>query len=227
MLGFSPRQCVLIQGTVYGVALNNREHVKAQSEAFRKLPYQTPPSAPVLFIKPRNTFLVHGGTIQLPPALPELEASAALALVFASDTRRVPAEQALNAVAGYTLAIDLSEPGADFFRPPVREKCRDGFLPIGPSIVARDSITDLEDVVVRLEIDGAEAATFRVGQSIRPIAKLIEHVSAFMTFRAGDALLAAATPPGPRAPVGSRISVVAHDIGCLECVLGKEEAVSQ
>jgi 5-oxopent-3-ene-1,2,5-tricarboxylate decarboxylase/2-hydroxyhepta-2,4-diene-1,7-dioate isomerase len=214
-----------INGTVYGVAWYAGNAPAVDSEPPNKAPNHTVPNSPVLFIKPHNTFLPHGGTVQLPPTLPEVEASAALALVFARDTRAITAAQAMDAIAGYTLVIDLSEPGAGSLRPPIREKCRDGFLPVGPLIVAKESIVNLGDIVVRLEIDGKEVASFCVRQEIQQIAKLIEDVSAFMTFRAGDVLLAAHTPWGPRARVGSSITATAEGLGRLDTVLDWEKEV--
>jgi 5-oxopent-3-ene-1,2,5-tricarboxylate decarboxylase/2-hydroxyhepta-2,4-diene-1,7-dioate isomerase len=216
---------VPISGTVYGVALDVDDPFGAPSDLFTGPPYNRPPTAPVLFIKPRNTFLAHGGTVLLPSGLPELEASAALALVFARDTRAVSSERALEAVAGYTLALDLAEPGADFFRPPIREKCRDGFLPIGPSIVSRDNIANLESLVVRLEVNDNEVASFNLSGAVARMAELIEEVSDFMTFRAGDVFLVSRTPLGPRARVGSRISAVANPLGRLDCVLALDQEV--
>jgi 5-oxopent-3-ene-1,2,5-tricarboxylate decarboxylase/2-hydroxyhepta-2,4-diene-1,7-dioate isomerase len=128
-------------------------------------------------------------------------------------------------IVGYTLALDLSEPGADFFRPPIREKCRDGFLPIGPTVVDRDEIVNLESLVVRLEIDDQEVASFNLGAGAARIGALIAEVSSFMTFRTGDVLLVSRTPLGPRARVSSRISALADGLGRLDCLLERDEEV--
>jgi len=215
--------CFEVRGTVYGVALDVDDFCGNPAELFREPPYYRPPTAPVLFIKPRNTFLANGGKVFLPSALRELEASAVLAMTFGRDTRGVSSTKAFETVAGYTLAIDLSEPNPSYFRPPVREKCRDGFLPIGPSIVAPGAILNLEDLAIRLEVDGREAASLRVGDGVGRIARLIEHVTGFMTLRTGDVLLAFRTPVGPSAKTGSRISAVANGLGRLECSLQSEE----
>ena len=226
MAGSCLRQCVPIDGTVYGVALDGDGPLGTHSELFSRPPYNAAPTTPVLFIKPRNTFLAHNGTVQLPHTLGKVEANAALAVVFGRDTRGVAAAQALSSVAGYTLAIDLAEPGADFFRPPIRETCRDGFLTVGPVLVCRDAI-DIGGNVLRLEIDGNEVASLNLEGSDERIAKLIEEVSAFMTFRAGDVLLATRTPLRPCARIGSRISAILAGIGRLDCCLGLEEEVTQ
>ena len=70
--------------------------------------------------------------------------------------------------------------------------------------------------------DGKAVASIRAEDEIVSVAKLIEEISSFMTFRAGDVLLAMLTPPGPRARVGSRIGATAKGLGRLECVLGRD-----
>jgi len=216
-----------VHGTVYGVALYAGENMNGQPQGplnvDRAPDCAAVPSSPVLFIKPRNTFLASGGTVKIPPAMTEVEAIPALAVVFARDSRRLRAEDALNALYGYTLAIDLSEPVSNMLRPPIQEKCRDGFLPIGPVVVPRQSVADLSGVVIRLAVDGKEAVEFKVGRRFQSIGKVIEAASAFMTFRAGDVLLVTDSPTGPRARAGSRIAASADGIGRLECVLRNEE----
>lgn len=220
------RQCVPIDGTVYGVALDADDPLGTHSELFAQPPHNGAPVTPVLFIKPRNTFLAHNGLVQLPPSLQKVEAHATLAVIFAHDTRAVPATEALDSVEGYTLAIDLAEPGAGFFRPPIRETCRDGFLPVGPVIIPRAAIV-LDRTVLRLEIDGREVAFLSLEGSTERIKRLIEEVSAYMTFRAGDVLLAARTSLRPSARIGSRISAIVDGIGRLDCCLGREEEVTR
>ena len=217
--------CVPINGTVYGVALDVDDPFGAPSDLFTMPPYHRAPKTPVLFIKPRNTFLAHGGSALLPSGLQELEVSAALAVIFSRDTRCVSSQQIQAMISGYTLALDLSEPGADFFRPPIREKCRDGFLPIGPAIVGGHELPSLDDLVIRLEIDGTQVASFSMNAGAERIGALIAEVSSFMTFRAGDVLLVSRTPLGPHAGVGSRISALAAGLGRLDCVLERDEEV--
>jgi len=214
-----------MSGEVYGVALNNTVDVRNGMIANDRA--KAAPNAPVMFIKPRNTYLAHGSQVLLSPELDAVEPCAALGVVFGRDTARVAPSHALEHVLGYTLAIDISEPGAGYFRPPIREKCRDGFLPIGPGILPRHALEDPDAALLRLEVDGETVASVRGKDQIRPIAELIAEVSAYMTFSAGDMLLAVLTSPGPLARPGSRVAAVVDGIGRLECVIGREaEALS-
>ena len=214
---------VPIRGAVYGVAV----HAGISTAVGAAASDNAAPLFPVMFIKPANTFLANGGTVHLPVSMAEVEACPVIAIVFSKDTRSASAAEAFDGVAGYILAIDLSEPGAGLFRPPIREKCRDGFLPIGPYIIAKDSIGPLDELRVRFEIDGKDVAVFTFGETQTLVAKLIEDVSAFMTFRAGDVLLAARAPLASRVRAGSRIAAVSADLGRLECMVAHDDEVSK
>ena len=79
----------MISGTVYGVALNDREQLQRNASAFREPPYGHPPERPVLYIKSRNCVIGDGGRIPIPPDLSEVEIAATLGLLIGRDARRV------------------------------------------------------------------------------------------------------------------------------------------
>src|SRR6476620_4098057 len=95
-------------------------------------PYKAPPKAPVLYIKPANTWSADGADIPLPASVPEVEIGATVAMLM----------KAPGQVAGYLLMNDLSVPHASYFRPPVRFKCLDGFLGVGGSLLAAGNEVD-------------------------------------------------------------------------------------
>ena len=66
----------MIAGTVYGVALNDREQQRRLAAAFQKPPYGKAPLRPILYIKPRNCVVGSGGSVPLPPDLGQVEISA-------------------------------------------------------------------------------------------------------------------------------------------------------
>lgn len=200
-------------GTVYGVAFEAGKPIESVGENRAGTP-----GSSVLYIKTPNTYLPGGGEVRLPPGLAGVEASATLGVVFAADTTRVHGDDAFRTVAGYTLAIDLTQPGAGVFRPPVREKCRDGFLPISSTVVEIDIVRALP---VRLEVDGSETAVLEIEDARNRIGALIAEITAFITFRRGDILLALRTPPA-LVPQGGQIAAVSAGLGRLECTLVPE-----
>lgn len=211
---------VPVAGTVYGVALNVRRQVERLSGAFAKAPYTAPPRAPVLYIKTPNTFRPHGGIVPVPDAVEELEVAASLALVIGRTACRVSEARALDHVLGYALAIDVCVPHDSFYRPAIRQRCRDGFLPLGPWIVDKDAVADPDGIAVELWVNDERRDVFSTADLVRLVARLIADVTDFMTLSTSDVLLAGLSPDAPRARVGDRVSARAEGIGWLDCRLG-------
>ena len=210
-----------IDGTVYGVALNVGAQVEQMAEAMTRAPYMAPPSAPVLYIKTPNTYRGHGAAVAVPAGVEALEVGATLAVVFgrAFGLPMGPGSEtaALQAVAGYTLAIDVCLPHESLYRPAIGQRCRDGFLPIGPWIVSREAVADPNALEIVVHIDGEEASRFSTADLVRPIGRLIAEIAAFQTFMAGDVLLVGLPPNGPRARAGQSVSAEIAGIGRLDC----------
>ena len=62
-----------LSGTVYGALLNHRSALEALGEAAHRPPYNAPPNAPVLYIKPRNTLALSGDVVRIPAGTSDLE----------------------------------------------------------------------------------------------------------------------------------------------------------
>lgn len=214
----------LALGTVYGTLLNHRAALAALGDAVHQPPYKAPPKAPVLYIKPRNTFAGHGDAVVVPAGVDEVEVGATLGIVFGRDACRVAEADALACVAGYTVCNDLSVPHESFYRPSLRFKCRDGFLPIGPWLVGAQQVADPDALAVRVAIDGRSVQQTRSAGMLRPVARLIAEVSAFMTLAAGDVLMLGVAAGAPRARAGQRVRIEIDGIGALENPLVAEQA---
>ncbi len=210
--------------TVYGALLNHRDALAALGGAVHRSPYKAPPQAPVLYIKPANTWIGHGAPIPVPADAPELEMGAALAVVVGRTACRVSEAEALDHVAGYTIANDVSVPHAEFYRPSVRLKCRDGFLPIGPWVTARRRVADPDALTLRVWVDGELRLVATTAELIRPVARLLADVTEFMTLVPGDVLLTGVPAGAPRARAGQRVAIEIDGLGRLENPLVAEGA---
>ncbi|MFP3505248.1 fumarylacetoacetate hydrolase family protein [Burkholderia sp. SIMBA_062] len=210
-------------GTVYGALLNERAAFDALGDAVHAPPYGRPPQAPILYIKPANTHAADGAAVVVPAGVDALEIGASVAVVFSRRATRVPAAQALDYVHGFTLASDVSVPHPDYYRPAVRFKCRDGFCPLGPAIVAA-ALGDVDAIGLTVRIDGDTAVSASTATLIRPVRELIADVTAFMSFDAGDVLLLGVAGGAPRARAGSTIEITAAGIGTLRHTLIAEGA---
>ena len=211
-------------GTVYGALLNHRAALAALGEAVHQPPYKAPPRSPVLYIKPRNTFAADGDAVVVPAGVDDVEIGAALGIVIGRDACRVAEADAPACVAGYTVCNDVSVPHASFYRPSLRFKCRDGFLPIGPWVVAAHRVADADALAVQVSLDGRIVQQTSTAGMQRPVARLIAEVSAFMTLAAGDVLMLGVAAGAPRARPGQRVRIHIESVGTLENPLVAETA---
>ena len=216
---------VPVTGCVYGAALNFRGVLSELEPHFHRPPHERPPVAPVLYIKPRNTWRPHGRPVPLPDGIEAVEIGATLGVVIARDASRVPRGRAAEVIAGYTIVNDVTIPGGGLFRPPLRSKCRDGFCPIGPWIVPRDAVASPDALEIRASVNGKLRMENTTANLLRDIAGLIADVSEFMTLRAGDLLAVGVPERPPLARAGDRMTVEIAGIGRLENTLLPERAI--
>ncbi len=198
-------------GTVYGTLLNFRAEWDALRTQMDQPPYKAQPKAPVLYVKPANTWSAHGAPIPVPAHVPLVEVGATIAMVMGTSGQ----------VAGYVLMNDLSLPHASFFRPPVKFKCLDGFLGIGAQLVPGG---DPARFTVDVRINGTLKQTLDFAQLILPAAQLLADVGEFMTLHPGDVLMLGCDHGRPLAMAGDRIDISAPGFGTLTNTLVTEAA---
>ncbi|MBS0449211.1 MAG: fumarylacetoacetate hydrolase family protein [Proteobacteria bacterium] len=213
------------RGTVYGTLLNHRAALEALGDAVHAAPYKAPPRAPVLYIKPRNTWIAPGDAIVVPADVDEVEIGATLGLVIGRPACRVDERDALAHVAGYVIVDDVSVPHASYYRPSLRCKVRDTFCPIGP-FVPRERVADPDALAVSIEIDGACLQRTTTGDRLRGAARLLADVSAFMTLVPGDVLSIGVAAGAPRARAGQAVGIEIEGLGRLDNPLVAEESRS-
>ena len=202
------------RGTVYGTLMNFRSELDALGAKMNEPPYKAPPKAPVLYVKPANTWTENGGAIPVPARVPEVAVGATVAMVMKSA----------HEIAGFVLMNDLTIPQPNFYRPPVKFNCLDGFLGIGDRIRARNEAGDPAVFKLEVRINGSLVQTVRFSQLVRPADQLLADVSEFMTLGEGDMLMLGCDAERPRARVGDRIEISMPALGTLTNTLVAEAA---
>ena len=200
------------RGTVYGTLLNFRCELEALGARMNEPPYQAPPRAPVLYIKPANTWSAHGATIAVPARVPEVEVGASVGMVM-----RAPGQ-----VDGYVLMNDLSLPHASFFRPPVKFKCLDGFLGVGARLVPARDAGDPSQFRLEVRINGELKQVVDFGRLVRDARRLLADVAEFMTLGAGEVLMLGCAAGRPLAKAGDCIEISGGRLGTLANTLVAE-----
>lgn len=187
------------------IGLNYRKHAEEMNKAL--------PEEPLIFSKPPSAILNPEGTILRPRESQEVHYEGELAVVIGKRGRRIPADQAMDYVAGFTLLNDVT--ARDLQRQDVqytRGKGFDTFAPFGPRIVAGLDPTRL---TIILRVNGETRQQSSVSDMIFPVEALIEHVSNAMTLEVGD-IIATGTPSGVgELHAGDVVEVEIAEIGIL------------
>lgn len=213
-----------VGGTVYGTLLNHREALAALGDQVNAAPYKAPPKAPILYIKPRNTWARSGAAVAVPSDAQELQMGATLGLVIGHTACKVTSANALDHVAGYVVMNDISVPHDSFYRPSMRFKCRDGSCPMG-AYVPRDAVANPDALAVTVAIDGEVVQSTDTGGRIRSVAQLLVDVTEFMTLHPGDVLSIGVAAHAPLARAGQRVTITIESVGQLDNALVAEELV--
>lgn len=198
--------------TVVGALLNFRGAWAAMEPAMHREPHHRPPQYPVLYLKPANTWRRDGDAIVLPRGVDEIEVGATLGVVMARSTARVTEAQALAHVAGYVAVNDVTVPHTSVLRPPIKQKCRDTFCPIGTPASAA-GVPAPDDLTLKAYVNGELKMSHGLRELVRPVARLISEVSEFMTLEEGDILLVGVPEDAPRARAGDRVAVEIEGVG--------------
>ncbi len=193
------------------VGLNYREHI---AESTTVVPGGlAEPAEPLLFLKPPSAVVATGEAIRYPRGVERLDPEAELGVVMGKRARAVPAEAALDFVAGYTCFDDVS--ARNYQRKDgqwARAKGFDTFAPLGPWVASGLAPDALH---VRCRVNGQERQHGCTADLIHPVPALVSFISRIMTLEPGD-VIATGTPAGV-APVhpGDLIEVEVEGIGVL------------
>jgi 5-oxopent-3-ene-1,2,5-tricarboxylate decarboxylase/2-hydroxyhepta-2,4-diene-1,7-dioate isomerase len=192
-----PSEC----NAVYGVALNFRAELEALGQQLYGDPYKAPPAAPVLYLRPRNTWNVSGAPVRIPASIPALKMAGTIGIVIGQEP---------NHPAGYVAVNDVSVPHQSYYRPAIQQRCRDGFCVIGA--VATDRVP----AQIRTSINGEVRSRATLSGMLRPIHRLIADIREFLTLLPGDILLIGEPPDAPLAKAGDRVLVDLDGLPPLE-----------
>jgi len=175
-------------GKILCVGLNYRDHAKETGQAI--------PTEPVLFSKYASSVVGPGADVLVPPEAGNVDYEAELAVVIGRRASRVAAADALDHVAGYACANDVSSRSLQFLSSQwLLGKAIDTFLPLGPYLVTADEVPDPQALGIRCRVNGELLQSSSTGQMVFGVAELVGYASRTITLEPGD-LLVTGTPSG-------------------------------
>ncbi|MDF3042276.1 MAG: fumarylacetoacetate hydrolase family protein [Thermomicrobiales bacterium] len=171
-----------------------------------------------MFLESPDSVIGPGGTVILPnhPAT-IFHHEAELALVVGQRVKDLPAdERALEALVGYTCAIDVSARGMGRIGPSRIGKSFDTFTPLGPAIVTTDEVTDPQNLRVTLAVNGEPRQDYSTSDMEYGVPEILSFISAYMTLVPGDVILCGTNHQGLGAlQDGDQVEMAIEGIGTL------------
>jgi 2,4-diketo-3-deoxy-L-fuconate hydrolase len=181
--------CVSRPGNFFAIGLNYKEHAE---ETGAKAP-----DYPVVFNKSVHSIVGPNDNIVIPKNSKKLDHEVEIAMVIGKKAKRVNENEAQDYVFGYCICNDVSErdwqkdKGGQW----VKGKSGDTFGPLGPYLVTKDEIEDLNNLNLSLDVNGNRHQTGNTSLMIFNFNYLIAHLSSFITLMPGD-IITTGTPPG-------------------------------
>ena len=176
-------------GKLIGVARNYASHSAERGQ-------QQPPKEPILFIKASTAVIGPADDILLPRASRQVDFEGELAVAIGRRARDIESPDALDYVAGYAVANDVTARDFQDARGQrfIGKSC-DTFAPFGPALVTTDEITDPQALSIQTSVNAALRQSAPTAEMIFPVAEILAFASRLMTLEPGDVILTG-TPAG-------------------------------
>jgi 2-keto-4-pentenoate hydratase/2-oxohepta-3-ene-1,7-dioic acid hydratase in catechol pathway len=174
-------------GKIVCVGLNYKDHAEEQGVDL--------PAAPLLFAKFTTSLIGPGDPIVIPSLVTKCDYEAELGVVIGSTVRGVSKENALEAVAGYVVANDVSARDLQFADGQwTRGKSPDTFCPVGP-LVPASNVSDPHALGIRAILNGETVQDSSTSNLIFGIDEIVSYITQTSTLEEGDLILTG-TPAG-------------------------------
>ena len=176
-------------GKFIAIGLNYTDHAKEAGMAI--------PTEPVVFMKATSCLIGPNDDVIRPKRSTKMDWEVELGVVLGAKAQYVPAERALDYVAGYCVVNDVSERNFQIERGGQWDKGKsfDTFGPVGPWLVTKDEVGDVHGLAIWLDVNGERMQTGNTRTMIFNCAEIVSYLSEVMTLMPGD-LICTGTPPG-------------------------------
>ena len=181
--------CISKPGKFVGIGLNFSDHA---AETGAKIPTE-----PIVFMKATSCIAGPNDDLIIPKNSKKCDWEVEIAFVVGKEAKQISEIDAPNYIFGYCLVNDVSEREWQIEKLGqwVKGKSADTFGPIGPYLVTRDEIKDIQNLNMNLEVNGKNMQKGNTNKMVFNINYLLSYLSNFMSLQAGD-IITTGTPPG-------------------------------
>lgn len=187
------------------IGLNYADHAKETGA--------TPPAEPVIFMKSTTALVGPNDDIMVPKDSVKTDWEVELAVIIGKKASYVDETEAMDYVAGYALHNDVSERAFQLERSGTWDKGKgcDTFAPIGPYLVTKDEVDDVDNLRLWLTVNGQKMQDGTTANLIFKIPFIVSYVSQFMTLLPGD-IISTGTPAGVGLGMNPQVYLKAGDV---------------
>ena len=181
--------CINQSGKFIGIGLNYSDHA-AETGA-------KPPTEPIVFMKATSCIIGPNDNVIIHKNSKKTDWEVEIAFVIGKRTKNIDEKDSSDHVLGYCIVNDISEREWQIEKMGqwVKGKSADTFGPIGPYLVTKDEISDVQKLNLSLDLNGKRMQTGNTSNMIFNINFILSYLSNFMTLLPGD-IVTTGTPPG-------------------------------
>ena len=181
--------CIFKPGKFVAIGLNYSDHAE---ETGAKAPTE-----PIVFMKATSSINGPNDDIKISKDSKKLDWEVELGIIIGKNLKNITEEEAPDHILGYCLVNDISEREWQIEKLGqwVKGKSNDTFGPIGPYLVTKDEISDVNNLNLSLDVNGKRMQTGNSKTMIFNVNFIVSYLSKFMSLQTGD-IITTGTPPG-------------------------------
>ena len=182
--------CVSNPEKFIGIGLNYSDHAEETG--------MKPPSEPIIFIKANSCICGPNDNVIIPKNSKKTDWEIELGIVIGKKAQYISEDKSLEYIFGYCIVNDISEREFQIERSGGqwdKGKGCDTFGPIGPYLVTKNEIKNIQDLNLELKLNGKITQKGNTNKMIFGVKHIVSYLSHFMTLNPGD-IITTGTPPG-------------------------------
>tara|TARA_B100001250_G_scaffold407235_1_gene427651 strand:- start:969 stop:1811 length:843 start_codon:yes stop_codon:yes gene_type:complete len=181
--------CITNPGKFVAIGLNYSDHAAETGAAV--------PTEPIMFMKASSSICGPNDDVEIVTGSKKLDWEVELGIIIGKEAKHISENQSQDHILGYCLVNDVSEREWQIEKMGqwVKGKSHDTYGPIGPYLVTKDEIKDVNNLNMILDVNGERMQTGNTSTMIFNVDIIVSYVSKFMSLQPGD-IITTGTPPG-------------------------------
>ena len=181
--------CITKPGKFIAIGLNYSDHAAETGAEV--------PTEPIMFMKATSCIVGPNDDVEIVSGSKKLDWEVELGIVIGKAAKHISEDEAQSHILGYCLVNDISEREWQIEKMGqwVKGKSHDTYGPIGPHLVTKDEVADINNLKMSLDVNGNRMQNGNTSTMIFNVNYIVSYVSKFMSLQPGD-LITTGTPPG-------------------------------